>query len=405
MISMKSLRYLYRIGHGPSSSHSIGPYRAAKYFRKRYPDVVQYEVILYGSLALTGRGHLTDKTIKETLAPVPTKIVFDYKSAVPHPNTMDFILNFPDGTSLTKRVFSIGGGAIKIDGELSEAEEEVYPEKNFGEIAKVCKENNWTLVDYVRHYEGDEIFEYLTEVYHQMLQTIDNGLKATGELPGRLHVKRRASEFLVSKFENESSVGRAYRSIMAYAFATGEENAAGGLVVTAPTCGSAGTMPALLKYYQSTYNVPEKMVVESLAVGGVFGNVIKQNGSISGAEAGCQAEIGSACSMTAAAYAYLKRLSFDGIECAAEVAMEHSLGSTCDPVGGYVQIPCIERNVLAATRAETAVRLSEYASDTHTVSFDEIVETMITTGRDLKKAYRETSKGGLAKEIKVHKNK
>jgi len=402
---MKSLRYLYRIGHGPSSSHSIGPYRTAKYFKKRYPDAISYEVILYGSLALTGRGHLTDKTIVETLAPTPTKIVFDYKTAVPHPNTMDFTLFFEDGKSITKRVFSVGGGAIKIEGELEEAEEEVYPEKNFAEISTLCKEKGWSLVDYVRHYEGDEIFEYLRGVWKQMLTTIDNGLKATGELPGTLHVKRRAYEFLTSKFEYESAVGRAYRSIMAFAFATGEENAAGGMVVTAPTCGSAATMPALLKYYQKMYDVPEERVIEALAVGGVFGNVIKQNGSISGAEAGCQAEIGSACSMTAAAYAYLKKLSIDGIECAAEVAMEHSLGSTCDPVGGYVQIPCIERNVLAATRAETAVRLAEYASDTHSISFDTIVQTMIETGRDLKKAYRETSKGGLAKEIKVRKRK
>lgn len=405
MISMKSLRYLYRIGHGPSSSHSIGPYRAAKYFRKRYPEAISYEVVLYGSLALTGRGHLTDKTIMETLSPIHTSIVFDYKTQVPHPNTMDFTMFFEDGKSITKRVFSVGGGAIRIDGELEEAEEEVYPEKNFAEISELCKKNNWSLVDYVRHYEGDEIFEYLKKVYHQMMATINNGLKATGELPGKLHVKRRAYEFLTSKFENESPVGRAYRTVMAYAFATGEENAAGGMVVTAPTCGSAATMPALLKYYQKTYDVPESMVIEALAVGGVFGNVIKQNGSISGAEAGCQAEIGSACSMTAAAYAYLKRLSLDGIECAAEVAMEHSLGSTCDPVGGYVQIPCIERNVLAATRAETAVRLAEYAADTRSISFDTIVQTMIETGRDLKKAYRETSKGGLAKEIKVSNDK
>ena len=398
---MKSLRYLYRIGRGPSSSHSIGPYRTVKYLKKNYPNIVKAEVTLYGSLALTGKGHLTDKTIIDTFAPIPCEVTFDYKTSVPHPNTMDYKLTLEDGTTLNKRVFSIGGGAIKIDGEVEEAEEEVYPEKNFAEISKLCKEKGWSLVDYVRHYEGDEIFEYLTKVYKQMMETINNGLKATGELPGSLHVKRRAYEFLTSKFENESSVGRAYRSIMAFAFATGEENAAGGMVVTAPTCGSAATMPALMKYYQKMYDVPLETVVESLAVGGVFGNIIKQNGSISGAEAGCQAEIGSACSMTAAAYGYLKKLSFDAIECAAEVAMEHSLGSTCDPVGGYVQIPCIERNVLAATRAETAVRLAEYAFDTHSVSFDTIVQTMLETGRDLRKAYKETSEGGLAKEIKV----
>lgn len=405
MISMKSLRYLYRIGHGPSSSHSIGPYRAAKYFRKRYPNAIKYEVTLYGSLALTGKGHLTDVTIINTLAPIPTKVIFGFKTSLPHPNTMVFKLFFEDGTTLQKQVISVGGGAIKIEGELEEAELEVYPEKNYKEILEFCKENNYSLVDYVRHYEGDEIFDYLREVWHQMLQTIDNGLKATGELPGKLHVKRRAHEFFTSKFEHESPVGKAYRSILSYAFATGEENAAGGLVVTAPTCGSAATMPALLKYYQQAYRASEEKVIEALAVGGVFGNVVKQNGSISGAEAGCQAEIGTACSMTAAAYGYLKGLSMEAIECAAEVAMEHSLGSTCDPIGGYVQIPCIERNTLAATRAETAVRLAEYASDTRTISFDAIVDTMIKTGRDLKRAYRETSRGGMAKEIKVYKKK
>lgn len=403
---MKSLRYLYRIGYGPSSSHSIAPYRAAKYFRKRYPDVVSYDVYLYGSFALTGRGHMTDKTIFRTLSPVPTSIYFDHKTPVKHPNTMKFVLHFPNNHSEEKTIISTGGGAIQIEGELDEFEKDVYPEKNFAEIAKICGENGWNLVDYVRHYEGDEIFEYLRQVFDQMLKTIDEGLKADGELPGQLHVKRRAKEFLVPKLENESKIAKSYRLILAYAFATGEENANGGMVVTAPTCGAAGTLPAVLRYCYETYNNTIEKMVNALAVAGVIGNVIKQNGSISGAVAGCQAEIGSACSMAAAAFSYLKGLDLNTIETAAEVAMEHSLGSTCDPVLGYVQIPCIERNAVAAQRAITASRLAEYAADTHTISFDSIIETMLQTGKDMKKDYRETAKGGLAETyLKTHKSR
>lgn len=400
---MKSLRYLYRIGYGPSSSHSIGPYRIAKYVLKKYPNAIHFDVTLYGSLALTGRGHLTDKTILRTLAPIPTNIIFDYKSKVDHPNTMKVDIYLPDGKSETIKAVSVGGGTIHIDGEVDEYEKDVYPEKNFGEIRAICLKNNWDLADYVRHYEGDEIFEYLKEVYQVMMDSIDRGLKAEGELPGKLHVQRRAPLFTKSKYENESETGNSFRSILAYAFAVGEENASGGKVVTAPTCGSAATMPAVLKFYQRKYNKPLEKVLNALAVGGVIGNVIKTNASISGAEAGCQAEIGSACSMAAAAYAYLKQLDLDGVECAAEVAMEHSIGSTCDPVGGYVQIPCIERNAVAAIRAVTSARLAEYAHDTDKVWFDEIVATMYKTGKDMRRGYRETAKGGLAKEMYSHR--
>lgn len=403
---MKSLKYLYRIGYGPSSSHSIAPYRAAKYFRKNYPDAVSYDVYLYGSFALTGKGHLTDKTIQQTLDPIPTTIHFDIKTPVSHPNTMKFVLHFADGHTLEKTAISTGGGALQIEGEVDEYEQEVYPEKNFAEISKICGENGWDLVDYVRHYEGDEIFKYLEQVFNQMMKTIDSGLRKEGELPGPLHVKRRARSFLTPKAETETNIARSYRLIIAYAFATGEENASGNMVVTAPTCGAAGTLPAVMRYcYDNYHNSIEKMV-NALAVAGVIGNVIKQNGSISGAVAGCQAEIGSACSMAAAAFSYLKGLDLATIECAAEVAMEHSLGSTCDPVLGYVQIPCIERNAVAAERAITSCRLAEYASDTHEVSFDSIVETMLRTGKAMKKSYRETSQGGMAEQyLKTHKSR
>ena len=401
MISMKSLRYLYRIGRGPSSSHTIGPSRIAEYLKTKYQNIESIKVKLYGSLALTGKGHLTDVALIDGFSPIPCNVIFDINETVDFPNTMDVILKLNNGEIITKRCMSIGGGAIKIEGEPEEVESDVYPEKNFDEIYKVCKKNGWSLVDYVRHYEGDEIFEYLKEVNRVMIAAISRGLGTTGVLPGKLKLKRRANEFLISKYDNESEVGMAYRTVMAYSFATAEENAAGGVIVTAPTCGSAATLPAVLKFYEDQYKKSLKETINALAVAGVIGNVVKQNGSISGAEAGCQAEIGTACSMAAAAYAYLKGLSTEQIECAAEVAMEHSLGSTCDPVLGYVQIPCIERNVVAANRAITAVRLAEYATDTHTVSFDTIVRTMYETGRDMNSKYRETATGGLAKDYNI----
>lgn len=401
MISMKSLRYLYRIGRGPSSSHTIGPSRIAEYLKTKYQNIESIKVKLYGSFALTGKGHLTDVALIDGFSPIPCNVIFDINEPVGFPNTMDVVLTLNNGEIITKRCMSVGGGAIKIEGEPEEVETDVYPEKNFDEIYKVCKKNGWSLVDYVRHYEGDEIFEYLKEVNRVMTAAISRGLGTTGVLPGKLKLKRRANEFLISKYDNESEVGMAYRTVMAYSFATAEENAAGGVIVTAPTCGSAATLPAVLKFYEDQYKKSLKETINALAVAGVIGNVVKQNGSISGAEAGCQAEIGTACSMAAAAYAYLKGLSTEQIECAAEVAMEHSLGSTCDPVLGYVQIPCIERNVVASNRAITAVRLAEYATDTHTVSFDTIVRTMYETGRDMNSKYRETATGGLAKDYNI----
>lgn len=402
---MKSIRYLYRIGNGPSSSHTIGPYRICRYIKTNYPNAVQVCVTLYGSFALTGRGHMTDKTIINALAPIPVKITFDYKTKTEHPNTLKADVHLPDGTCETVMAVSPGGGSIRINGEKSAPEPEIYPEKNFDEIREVCEENHWDLVDYVRNREGEEIFEYLDKVYETMMDEIDRGLVTSGELPGKLHIQRRAKDFLVSKYKDESEVGNSFRLMLAYAFAAAEENASGGIVVTAPTCGSCGVLPSVLKFYKSKYKKSRKDVINALAVAGIIGNVIKYNASLSGAEAGCQAEIGSACSMTAAAYAYLKQLDIRGIECAAEVAMEHSLGLTCDPVGGYVIIPCIERNGVAAIRAVTAGRLAEYAHGSSTVHFDHVVETMYQTGKDMKKAYRETARGGLASEYKKNKKK
>ena len=400
---MKSIRYLFRIGNGPSSSHTIGPYRICRYIKVHYPDAIHVDVTLYGSFALTGRGHGTDKTITETLKPLSSKIIFDYKSKVEHPNTMKCDIHMKDGSVETMTAVSPGGGSIRINGEKNAPEPEIYLEKNFSEIKEICKKNQWNLVDFVREREGDEIFDYLDTVYDTMMEEIDRGLMTSGLLPGKLHVQRRAKDFLISKYADESETGNSFRLMLAYAFAAAEENAAGGVVVTAPTCGSCGVVPSVLKFYKSKYKKSRKDVINALAVAGIIGNCIKYNASLSGAEAGCQAEIGSACSMAAAAYAYLKGLDIHGIECAAEVAMEHSLGLTCDPVGGYVIIPCIERNGMAAIRAVAAGRLAEYANASSTVSFDDVVQTMYRTGKDMKKAYRETGKGGLAEELKKSK--
>ena len=368
----------------------------ALYIKTKYPDLKSVDVILYGSLAFTGKGHLTDSTIVSTFAPIPCNVTFDYKTSVDFPNTLDMILHFVDKSDIKKRCLSLGGGAISIEGEKEEEDKEVYPQKNFAEIASFCKENKMDLAQYVEHYEGKEIWDYLKDVWDQMIKTINNGLHTNGVLPGDLKVSRRASSFLTPSHLKESSFSRANRTLAAYAFATNEENASGGVVVTAPTCGSSGTLPAVLLHMVDRYEIRDDVIIKAIAVAGVIGNVVKQNGSISGAEAGCQAEIGTACSMAAAACSYLKGFTIDQIECAAEAAMEHSLGATCDPVMGYVQIPCIERNAVAAVRALSATYLAEYASSTHRVSFDDIVQTMLETGRDMNKKYRETSEGGLA---------
>ena len=400
---MKSIRYLFRIGNGPSSSHTIGPYRICRYIKVHYPNAVHVVVTLYGSFALTGRGHGTDKTITETLKPLSSKIIFDYKTKTEHPNTLKADIYMEDGSMEVLTAVSPGGGSIRINGEKSAPEPEIYPEKNFTEIKEVCLKNGWDLVEFVRQREGDEIFDYFDTVFDTMMDEVDRGLMTSGELPGKLHLQRRAKDFLVSKYKEESETSNSFRLMLAYAFAAAEENAAGHIVVTAPTCGSCGVLPSVLKFYKSKYKKTRKEVINSLAVAGIIGNCIKYNASLSGAEAGCQAEIGSACSMAAGAYAYLKQLDIHGIECAAEVAMEHSLGLTCDPVGGYVMIPCIERNGMAAIRAVTAGRLAEYAEASSTVSLDEVVQTMYRTGKDMKKAYRETGKGGLAEELKKSK--
>lgn len=391
---MQSLRYLYKIGRGPSSSHTMGPYYAALKMLNHYPNANRFVVTLYNSLALTGEGHLTFKVIEETLSPHPV----EFKTLIninKHPNLMLFEMYHDDTLLDTVEVKSIGGGEIVIGDEQKETIL-IYQEKNFEEIKKFCSINNLDLYQYVKHYEGEAIDDFLKTIWEQMKASIHQGLSTEGILPGKLKVKRKARDLLLQKHEKETQALKENRLVSAYAFAVGEENAAGGLIVTSPTCGAAGVLPAVLYYMYENQNVDESKIIRALAIGGLFGNIIKHNATISGAVGGCQAEVGVACSMAAAAHASLFKSSIDQIEYAAEIAIEHNLGLTCDPVDGYVQIPCIERNAVAAIRAMSASQISYFLSGSRKISFDMIVKTMYQTGLDMHPKYKETSEAGMA---------
>ena len=394
---MQSLKMLYKIGKGPSSSHTMGPQFAAEYINATYPDAAFVTVILYGSLALTGDGHGTDRVLKNTLA-APNEIIFDTEEKeLPHPNTMDFIIRDEDKNEIAKvRAMSIGGGEIRIEGVPAVTAPEIYPQKNFEEIKEYCLMHHLRLSDYVALYEGEEIFLFLKSVWEQMKTTIREGLSAEGVLPGGLQVERKAKYLYSQRHMDETPETRENRLVCAYAYAASEQNAGGGTITTAPTCGASGVLPAVLYYMQGKKGFTDFEIAKALAAAGIVGNVVKQNASISGAEAGCQAEIGTACSMASAALAELHFMDLDQIEYAAENAMEHYLGLTCDPVCGLVQIPCIERNAVAAMRAINALSLANFLTSTRKVRFDTVVETMYQTGKDLKCSYRETSEGGLA---------
>ena len=392
---MKSIKGVYKIGNGPSSSHTVGPYHAAQIFGERYPEADAYKVTLYGSLAFTGEGHGTGKAIKTGLP--GAEVIFNREEKdLPHPNTMLFQA-FKDGKEIGRnRIFSIGGGSIRIEGEISDEEIEIYPQKYFSEILTLCKERGIGLAQFIYRIEDPSIREYLAKIWRAMKDAIERGLQAEGTLPGGLGVARKAKILYEKRCYNESADVTMNRVIAAYAYAVSEENADENIVVTAPTCGSCGVLPSVMYYMEKDRGFPEDEILDALAVAGMIGNVIRTNASISGAEAGCQAEIGSACSMTAAALASLYGLNIDQIEYAAEIAMEHNLGLTCDPVNGLVQIPCIERNAVAAMRAISSVNLSRFLYATRKISFDEVVATMYRTGKDMDEKYRETSHGGLA---------
>ena len=396
---MQSIRTLYKVGKGPSSSHTMGPERAAKLFREMTPEADRYEVILYGSLAKTGVGHGTDRVLVDTLAPYPTKIVFASVDPgnMKHPNTLDLIAYQDNKETQRIRVESIGGGDIVVEGEAQHADAEVYPENSFAEIARFCQWRHVSLPEYVELNEGPEIWSFLEHIWHVMRQSIEDGLAAEGILPGGLNVQRKAKYLYERTHLLDLPQVRELQLVCSYAFAVAEQNAGNGTIVTAPTCGSCGVLPAVLMYMQQKYDLPDRKIAEALGVAGLFGNLVRHNASISGAECGCQAEIGTACSMAAAAMGELTGLTIEEQEYAAEIAMEHQLGLTCDPICGLVQIPCIERNAVAAKRAIDASNLAHMLVGTRTISFDMVVRTMYETGLSINKAFRETSEGGLAR--------
>ena len=396
---MQSLTELYKIGNGPSSSHTMGPKRAVEIFKNKHPEATKFKVILYGSLALTGKGHLTDYIIEKTLEGFDTEIEFDseYNCEV-HPNTFDIFALKGNEVTGNWRVYSVGGGTFQVEGKKEISKEDVYKEESFSEIKEYCKEHKCDLYDYVCNIEGNEINEFLNEIWESMQLTIKKGLSSDGTIHGKLNLDKRAKKLYEKKIENEDDITKQNRLLSAYSYATTEENASGGIIVTAPTCGAAGVLPAVLYYMKNKYNIEDDRIIRALAVAGVIGNIIKTNASISGAECGCQAEIGTACSMAAASATYLLGGSIEKIENSAEIAMEHHLGLTCDPIYGYVQIPCIERNAIAAMRAMESSSLAMMLETDRKVSFDVVVETMYETGKDLQSHYRETSEGGLAKK-------
>ncbi len=402
---MQSLVELYKIGRGPSSSHTMGPEKAVKAIKKAYPEADFFKITLFGSLALTGQGHGSDRIIRETLEPIGCEIAFDKKSPCDfHPNTMEVEVYKEKELLAKKRIYSIGGGSVLFDGEKVEDvyEKEVYPHNSYTEIADYCAKENIRIWQYVERFEGKEIFDYLGNVWECMKDSIRKGLTTQGILPGGLNTQRRAQILYNQRHIDESSQTQENRLVCSYAFAVSEHNANGGTIVTAPTCGSCGVVPSVLMYYQEKKGFDDKKILRALATGGIIGNLIKKNASISGAECGCQAEIGSACSMAAAALAELFDMGLGQIEYASEVAMEHHLGLTCDPIGGLVQIPCIERNAVAAMRAINALSLANFLSDSRKISFDMVVKVMYETGKNLLSDYRETSSGGLAKYYTNH---
>ena len=395
---MKSIKNIYKIGYGPSSSHTMGPSYAAIDFTNKFRDTDYIKVTLLGSLAKTGKGHGTDRAVSESLATTPHDIIFDCKSETPvHPNTLVFTA-YKNGEEIgSQTYYSIGGGEIREDGKSVSDVKQVYCEKGFTEIAELCKARNIRLSDYVFEKEDEDIKLYLLNVWKTMQNSINEGLSKRGTLPGGLSVERKAQFLYNQRHIDESPQTRENRLVCSYAFAVSEQNADCGIIVTAPTCGSCGVLPAVLKYMQDKNKFSDDDVIRALAVAGLVGNIVSTNASISGAECGCQAEIGTACSMAAAALCELFEMGIDQIEYAAEVAMEHHLGLTCDPVCGLVQIPCIERNAVAAMRAINALSLANFLFASRKVSFDVVVETMYHTGKDLSHLYRETSEGGLAK--------
>ena len=397
---MKSLIQLYKIGVGPSSSHTMGPVNACEWFLEQFDGYDSYVVTLFGSLAMTGQGHGTDRAIERAFGDRKVTIVFDRTAECNvHPNTMTLEAHKAGCPPVKTTVYSIGGGEIRVEGEAVEVSEDVYPHDSFEEIKQYCTSNNLRLWQYAVTFESEKILPHVAKIWQKMQESVAMGLKKEGVLPGGLGVVRRAKKLLSSK-SDVTRQARKDRIVSAYAFAVGEQNASGGTVVTAPTCGASGVLPAVFTYAKRQQKFSDEAICRALLTAGLVGNVVKTNASISGAECGCQAEIGTACAMAAAGLAELYGMTIDEIEYSAEVALEHHLGLTCDPVCGLVQIPCIERNAVGAMRAMNAVSIATFLTDSRKISFDTVVKAMYETGRDIKEGYRETATGGLAKVYK-----
>ena len=393
---MQSLKKLYRIGKGPSSSHTMGPHKAALQFLKKHSKANHYRVTLYGSLAATGKGHLTNKVIEDVFENHTIEIVWKPEIVLPkHPNALNFEAYDSSNTLIESwTAYSVGGGAI-IDDDTNLEEDNIYPLSKIDEILKWCHSNGKQLWEYVDIHEDPEIWDYLDEIWTVMQKSIKRGIETEGTLEGGLKLPRKAAHYY-QKSQNFSGQVRRRGMLFAYALAVSEENAAGGEIVTAPTCGASGTLPAVLKYHSQFNKQTRKNILKALATAGLFGNAVKHNASISGAEVGCQGEVGTGCAMASAATTRLFGGSIHQIEYAAEIAMEHHLGLTCDPLLGLVQIPCIERNVFAAARALNHGNFALLSDGRHRISFDQVVDSMNATGKDLSSFYKETSKGGLA---------
>lgn len=398
---MESIRELYKIGHGPSSSHTMGPRKAALAFLGKEPQASRYKVHLYGSLAATGKGHLTDTAILEVLSPIaPTEIVWCPETFLPfHPNGMKFEAYDINGTCTRDWVvYSIGGGTLSEGKDATIRYEQLYNMNSIAEIQQWCHETGCSFWEYVEQVEGEEIWDFLANVWKTMAAAVERGIETEGVLKGGLGLRRKSCEYLTKASSYQGSM-RSKGLIYAYALATAEENAAGGIIVTAPTCGSCGVLPGVLYYLWKQHQFSEKRIYRALATAGLFGSVVKHKASISGAEVGCQGEVGVACAMAAAAAAQIYGGTVSQIEYAAEMGLEHHLGLTCDPVCGLVQIPCIERNAYAASRALDCCSYACYGDGTHRICFDKVVEVMKETGHDLPSLYKETAEGGLAKNF------
>ena len=399
---MKTLKELYRIGIGPSSSHTMGPRNAAEQFLARHPEAKAFEVTLYGSLAATGKGHMTDVAILETLEPhAPTRIIWQPQFFLPfHPNGMTFKSKDKSGKVTDEwTVYSVGGGALAEEGISTNVSPDIYEMTKMNEILAWCERTGRSYWEYVQLCEEPDIWDYLHEVWKTMQEAVERGLDQEGALPGPLNLRRKAATYYIKANGYKDNL-KSRGLVFSYALAVSEENASGGKIVTAPTCGSCGVVPAVLYHLKKSRDFSETRMLRALATAGLVGNIVKHNATISGAEGGCQAEVGVACSMAAAAASQLFGGSPAQIEYACEMGLEHHLGMTCDPVCGLVQIPCIERNAYAAARALDSNIYSAFTDGTHRVSFDKVVEVMKQTGHDLPSLYKETSTGGLAKDYK-----